>query len=196
MLLVLKAFILLIANMGVGFLWAWLVMAFLFLPKRRLYLFGWPVPFTPGFLWRKKDWLFEQANHYVDDYLRAAMDEGDTESIVCEWENKVWQAGWDKLEALEQHDKIPRQVGQMLRRFIAQLAYEVARQGLRNFIPYLVEHYNARSWLDLACEKLDVGVVMRYANQYVFKYLYYFMLGLCFLIGLFNVIVFLLLQLF
>jgi len=187
---------LLLANAGMGVLWAWLVMAVFFLPRRQWHFFGAPVPFTPGFLWRKKDWLFRQANRYVDDYLNAAMNDDDTESIIAQWEQKVWDAVWGRLETLEHQEKIPAAVGRVLRQVISQVVLEVVRQALRNFIPYLVEYYNARSWLDLAEEKLDVGVILKYANRYVFKYIYLFMLGLCTLIGLFNVIVFLLLQLF
>ncbi|MCD4828348.1 MAG: hypothetical protein K8R90_02815 [Candidatus Cloacimonetes bacterium] len=192
----LKALILLLANIGIGCFYVWLIMAFLFLPRRRLRVFGKLVPFTPGYLWRKKVWLFHLVNRYIDDFLYAAVNEEDTESVVCAWEQRAWKATWERLATLEQSGKIPAPVARGLRRFISQLAYELTRQALRNLVPYLMEHYKARSWLDLAEQKLDVAVVMAYAQRYVFKYLYLFMLALCGLIGLFNVVVYLLLQLF
>jgi len=196
MLIALKALLILLANMGIGCFWAWIVMAFLFLPKKQKRLFGKPVPFTPGLLRRKKIWLVNRAYRYLDDYLNAAMNDADTQSVVARWEQKARAWMEQKLDGLQTTRRLPAAVGRAVGKVLADVVEEIARQLLRDFVPYLVEHYRVRHYIDLADKLVDVEVIYRFANRYVFKYIYFFMLGLCGLIGLFNVIVFLLLQLF
>ncbi len=192
----LKALILLVMNVLAGFLLVQPVRWFLFFPKRQLHFFGKPVPFTPGFLWRKKDWLFQKINYWVNYYLENAANRKDRSSKLWEWEQRIYDETYDKLDGVMRIKYVPTVVKSKIREIIALFIYEFARHFLRSFIPFLVKRYRLTRYIDLIEAKADVAQVMFYFDKYFHRYVTLFMLGLSGLIGLYNFLIYLLLQLF
>ena len=151
------------------------------------------VPFTPGFAFRKKDWLIQKLSSILSDFLRDCRDEKD-ESMISKWELEVFKKTWDKLESIENIKFVPRAVKEKIHYFCSVLVYEIVKQFLRSFIPYLIENYKVSKYIDVLSQKLDMNIICGYFNKYVFKYMMLFSLAIHFLIGLGNMIVFLIIH--
>ncbi len=192
----LKAFILLLMNVLAGFLLVQPVRWFLFFPKKQLHWFGKPVPFTPGFLRRKKTWFFTKVNFWVKYYLENAANRKDRSSKLWEWEHRIYDETYNKLDGVMRMKYLPAPVKEKIREILALFVYEFARHFLRSFVPFLVKKYELTRYIDLIEAKADVDQVMMYFDKYFHRYVTYFMLGLSGLIGLFNFVIYLLLQLF
>jgi len=158
-----------------------------------LYIGGKKVPLTPGFAFHKKDWLIQKLSSILSDFLRDCKEEKD-ESIISKWELEVFKKTWDKLESIENIKFVPRAVKEKIHYFCSVLVYEIVKQFLRSFIPYLIENYKVSKYIDVLSQKLDMNMICGYFNKYVFKYMMLFSLAIHFLIGLGNMIVFLIIH--
>ncbi len=191
-----KAFILLIMNVLAGFVLVQPVRLFIFFPKRQLFFFGKPVPFTPSYIRRKRDWFFERVNYWVTYYLENAANKKDRSSRLYDWEKRVYDETWDKLAGVMNMRYVPVAVKTKIREILALFVFEFARHFLRGFVPFLVKKYNLTSYIDLVAAKADVDMVLHYFDKYFHRYVTWFMVGLGFIIGMFNFVIYLLLQLF
>ncbi len=180
-------------NLFIGFLLVFIIKVFLFIPREKLYIGNKKVPFTPGFAFRKKDWLIQKLSSILSDFLRDCRDEKD-ESMISKWELEVFKKTWDKLESIENIKFVPRAVKEKIHYFCSVLVYEIVKQFLRSFIPYLIENYKVSKYIDVLSQKLDMNIICGYFNKYVFKYMMLFSLAIHFLIGLGNMIVYLIIH--
>lgn len=180
-------------NLFIGFLLVFIIKIFLFIPKKQLYFGGKKIPFTPGFAFRKKVWLIKKLSSLLSDFLRDCRDEKD-ETIISKWELEIFKKTWDKLEGIENIKFVPRVVKEKIHYFCSILVYEIVKQFLRSFIPYLIENYKVSKYIDVLSQKLDMNIIYGYFNKYVFKYMMLVSLAIHFLIGLGNMIVFLIIH--
>ncbi len=189
----LKSLLFLLYNLGWGFLIPFSIKSILFFPSSKWTISGKDVPLTPGLIYRKKIWLINRMHGLLDDYLNACRS-SDRNTKVAQWEQKTFDKAWDVLEFFDRLVLIPRVIRDWLRHFFAMIAYELVKQFLRTFIPYLMERYKVRSYIQLADQKLDVDILKGYYNRYIYKFMLIFFLGLNFLIGLGNMIVYLIIR--
>jgi hypothetical protein len=68
---------------------------------------------------------------------------------------------------------------------------DAARKVLRTVIPKLIEQIQLEHRIDDFDEKFSSKIIRGYYNQYVHKYLIYFVMVINFLIGLSNMILYL-----
>jgi len=73
----------------------------------------------------------------------------------------------------------------------ATIVFEVVKQFLRTFVPYLMEKYEVNKYIELLDKKLDVDIIKEYFNKYVYKYVLMFVLAVHFLIGFGNMLIYL-----
>ena len=66
--LFLKSLLFIVLNVGIGLLLVYFGKWFLFNPRQSKFL-GMRNPLTPGFLVRKRDWVFNKARDLLHDYL-------------------------------------------------------------------------------------------------------------------------------
>ncbi len=187
---IIKPLIFIVVNMLAGFLYIFAIKFFLFIPSREKMINGKRVPFTPAFVYRKKIWLIKKIKKMVNDYIKDTKDDSDG-SCITKWEHKVFHQTWDKITFMENISFIPKSIKNNFRHFIATVVFEVVKQFLRTFIPYLMEKYEVKKYIELLDKKLDVDIIKEYFNRYVYKYILMFVLAIHFLIGFGNMLIYL-----
>lgn len=189
----LKSLIILVYNLAWGFLIPFSIKCFLFFPEHRLFVSGKRIPLTPGFFYRKKERLIHKLNSLLDGYLNACRSD-DTSTKIAYWERQAFNKTWDSMEGIEKARLIPKVIRDWIRHFFAMLVFELVKQFLRSFIPYLMDHYKIKNCLLLVEQKIDMKVIKNYYNKYIYKFMLYFFLGLNLFIGLGNMIIFLIIH--
>ncbi len=189
----LKALSFLVFNLLLGFLFVNLIRALLFSPKKKWYISGKHVPYTPGFLHRKHDQLISIIRGGYRDYLESCKSDS-RDSMISKWENKAFRTAWNKLEMIEGIFFLPGVIKEKIRYFFAMIYYEIVKQFFRSFIPYLMEKYRVEKYVDLFEEQLDMKIIVGYYNRYIHRYLLIFFSAMCFLIGIINMIWFLIIH--
>lgn len=118
----------------------------------------------------------------------------DYESSITGLERKVYNQVLDKFASLKELRYLPPFIIDRVGLLAAQISFEVFRQFIRSFVPFLIEEYKVETYLDLLLQKIDVRVIRNYYLSYVHKYLVYVSASFFFLMGLFNMVVFLIVR--
>jgi uncharacterized membrane protein YheB (UPF0754 family) len=184
-----KALIFIVFNLLSGYLIVFAGKALLFLPRKPKFWNGKQIPFTPGFLYRKKDWLIQKIRKWVDDYLRDTKIET-ADSRISKWEKEAFDKAWAKFEFVEKPKFIPHFIKEQAHYLLSILVYELMKQFLRSFVPFLIKEYKLEKYINLAEMKLDVDILYHFFQKYIYKYLLYFSLAFFFLVGFGNMILY------
>ena len=184
-----KGLIFLIANMLIAYLLVFSAKAILFYPKRKKYWGSKQIPFTPGLMYRKQKWLINKLHSLLEDYLKDCKIYSD-DSRISKWESNVYDKAWQKFDFFEKPRFIPASIKKIMHYYSSLFVMEFVRQFLRNFVPYLMDRYNINKYVDLVDKKLNVDMILDFFNKKIYKYLLMFFVGIALLIGIFNMIIF------
>ncbi|MDP8200791.1 MAG: hypothetical protein P9M11_01465 [Candidatus Tenebribacter burtonii] len=187
---IIKPLIFIVVNMLFGFLYVYAIKIFLFIPSKKKKIFEKHIPFTPAFVYRKKSWLIKKIKTMVNDYINDTKNDAD-DSRIAKWEQKVFQKTWDKITFMDDLKFIPRTIRDNIKYFISTIVFEVVKQFLRTFVPYLMGKYELNKYIELLDKKLEVDIIKEYFNKYIYKYVLMFVLAVHFLIGLGNMLIYL-----
>jgi hypothetical protein len=186
----LKSLLFIVWNIAVGVMLIELIRWFLFNVKSR-FIFGTHIPLTPGFVIAKRDWVFNKARAILHDYLDQADRITDTYGYLAKWEKMIYDAIWEKADFVDNWKFMPNSWKQKIRNKMAQIARDVARKILRQAVPKLIEMLQIENRIDDFDEKISSQIIRQYYNQYVHKYLMLFFLAVNFLVGITNMILYL-----
>lgn len=188
----LKSLIFIAYNIALGMLFLLFLRWFLFNAKERRFL-GIKVPLTPGFLVRKREWLFNKARDILLDYLNQAGREDMESGYLHKWEEQVKDAVWGQTVFIDELPVLPQVLKTKLHSVIASVAKGIASQVLRKAVPHFIEQWRIEHRIDEFDEKFSVEFIYKYFKQYVFKPLVYAFLAINFIIGIENMILYLIL---
>jgi hypothetical protein len=186
----LKSLLFIVWNIAIGVLIIELIRWLLFNQKSR-FIFGIHIPLTPGFIISKRDWVFNKLRAILHDYLDQADKITDTYGYLAKWEKLVYDAIWDKADFVDEWKFLPKSWKQKIKQKLAQISKEIARKILRQVVPKLIEQLQIEHRIDDFDEKISSKVIRQYYNQYVHKYLIYFFMATNFLVGITNMILYL-----
>jgi hypothetical protein len=185
----LKALLFIIFNLISGFLIVFAGKAILFLPRKPKFWRGKQIPLTPGLLYRKKNWLVRKMRKLVIDYLHDIKIES-PDSRVSKWEKEIFDKAWAKFEFVEKPKFVPSFIKEQAHYYLSVMVYELAKQFLRSFVPFLMKEYHLEKYLDIIEMKLDVDIIYHFFQKKIYKYLLYFSLAFFFLVGFGNMILY------
>lgn len=186
----LKSLIFIVWNIALGFAVLASVKWFLFNSKA-LFVFGKKLPFTPGLLVRKRDWVFNKARDILHDYLEQA--ENEKNGYLVKWEKAIFEAVWEKTAFIEEWKYIPRGIKQKLHTTLSTATRDIARNILRKTVPRMIEQYRLELQIEKIDFKLSIEFFYTYFQKYIYKPLWYAFLAVNTLIGILNMILFLIL---
>lgn len=189
----LKSLLFLLINMASGFVLIQTIKLLLFYPDQEKYIFGKKMFLTPGFVYRKKRWLINKLHTLLHDFIYDCEHEQKASKISV-IETRVYERIWNACRFLERIRYIPSGVVNTVRHIIALFGYELVKQFFRRFLPYMITRYNLERYIELVDEKIDVNIIKDFYLRYIHKFLLLFVLVFCFLIGLFNMIIYLIIQ--
>jgi len=180
-------------NALLGYSLIFIIKAFLFLPKNEKHFRGKRIPLTPAYVYRKKNWLIKKLNNLLNEYLEAAKDEQNRNTRIATWENTVFNKISNKLRPIDKWF-LPAFIKEKIKHYLALLCFEIVRQFFRDFIPYLLEKYKAKSYIEKLSDFIDIDLIVEYYDKYIHKWLTIFNLIVFSIYGLFNSIFFLIIK--
>jgi len=186
----LKSLLFIVWNVAVGVMLINLVRWLLF-NKQNRFVFGMHVPLTPGFIVLKRDWLFNKARAILHDYLDQADHAIDNYSYLAKWEQLVYDTVVKKADFVDEWKFLPRIWKKKIKAALAKTAKDIARKVLRKVIPGLIAQLQVEHRIDDFDEQFSSKVLRQYYNQYVHKYMIYFFIAVNVLIGITNMILYL-----
>ena len=102
----------------------------------------------------------------VNDYINDTKNDTDG-SRITKWEHKVFHQTWDKITFMDNLKFIPKSIKNNIKYFFATIVFEVVKQFLRTFVPYLMEKYEVNKYIELLDKKLDVDIIKALLVCYV-----------------------------
>jgi uncharacterized membrane protein YheB (UPF0754 family) len=163
---------------------------FLFNRKPRRFL-GLRIPLTPGLVVRKRDWIFNKARDILHDYLEQAENALNKHGYLAKWEKLVRDAVWEKTAFIDDWKFVPRGLKNKIHEALASAARDIASRVLRKLVPHLIEQWRVEHRIDEFDEQFSIEFIYKYYCKYVYKPLLLGFLALNFLIGLMNMVWFL-----
>ncbi len=189
----LKGLTFILFNALPGFLIPFGLKMLLFHPREKKWLFGKPVPLTPGLAPRYKVQLIDKLEALLSEYLHDCHSE-DPASRISKWEKEAYGKAWDKLALIDKAQILTQHMKDGLRHSLALIVFEAVKQFFRSFVPFLMERYEVEKYIDLVDEKLDLATIETYYRRYIYKYMLYFFLAVSALIGVANMLYYIIIQ--
>ena len=186
----LKGLLFILWNIALGSLLIYSIKWFLFNPKPRKFL-GIRNPLTPGFLVRKRDWLFNKGRDLLHDYLEQASNEAMKNGYLHSWEEQIWKTAWEKTDFVDEWKFMPNSIKNKIHEAIAGLAKSMGSKILRKTVPHFIEQLRLEHKIDELDAQFSIEFIYKYFRQYVYKPLLLAFLAINFIIGLMNMILYL-----
>ncbi|HNV62062.1 MAG TPA: hypothetical protein PLU05_02115 [Candidatus Cloacimonas acidaminovorans] len=186
----LKSLTFILWNIALGTLLVLLLNWLLFNRKAR-YLFGKKIPLTPGFFVAKRDWLFDKVRSILHDYLDQAAHPYLKDGYLYGWIKKVRQYLWEKTSFIDEWRFLPAKLKLLVRNKIVDAFTAIAESILRKTVPRLVEQLQIEHRIDEFDIQFSVDFFYGYFKRYVYKPMLLICAGLNLLIGILNMVWFL-----
>ncbi|MEN6445637.1 MAG: hypothetical protein ABFC98_06275 [Candidatus Cloacimonas sp.] len=159
--------------------------------RQAKYIFGKKIPFTPGFLVAKRDWLFKKVRELVHDYLNQASNPYNKNGYLYGWIEKVRQFIREKTNFVESWVFIPSKLRMLIWDKLTDALTGIVEKLLRKTIPKLVEQLQVEHRIDELDIQLSIDFFYGYFKQYVYKPLLIGFTVLNLIIGILNMVWFL-----
>jgi len=188
--ILLKSLTFILWNIALGTLLVLLLNWLLFNRKAR-YIFGKKIPLTPGFFVAKRDWLFDKVRSILNDYLDQAAHPYIKDGYLYGWIKKVRQYLWEKTSFVEEWHFLPAKLKLLVRNKIVDAFTAIAESILRKTVPRMVERLQIEHRIDEFDIQFSVDFFYSYFKRYVYKPMLLIFAGLNLLIGIMNMVWFL-----
>ncbi|MDD2331721.1 MAG: hypothetical protein PHI68_03600 [Candidatus Cloacimonetes bacterium] len=183
----LKSLTFILWNVALGWVFLYLIKWFLFNPKPRFF-FRSKIPFTPGFIVRKREWAFGYVRDLLHNYIQQAESHNHKDGYIIRWERQVYNFAYDKLKFINRWKLIPLSIREKIRSLLSNLAREIAKNFLRSVVPHLIEKFRLEFYIDKLDVQLGIEIIYYYFKRYIYKPLWYIFLIINALIGINNLI--------
>jgi len=188
--LFLRSLLFIVWNIALGLMVIYFIRWFLFNSKAR-YFFGKRCFLTPGLIVRKREWIFGKARDLLHDYLRQAEDTGMKEGYIFQWEQKVRDFLWEKTSFVDAWPLLSAKMKDSIRRKVVDAFTGIVSKLLRKTVPRFLEQWRIEHRIDDYDFQFSIDFFRKYYNLYVHKYLLYIFLAFNFIIGVENMILYL-----
>ena len=192
MLIFLKSLSFIVWNIALGLALVYMFKLVLFNKKPRYFL-GMRIPLTPGFLVAKREWLFSKARDILHDYLDQAANPMQRDGYLFKWLKQIRLFLWDKTEFVQEWRFLPGKLKESIRNRIVEGFANLAGNLLRKTVPRLIEQLRIEHRIDDYDFQLSIEFFYGYFKRYVYKPMIWAFLVLNFIIGIMNMILYLIL---
>lgn len=186
----LKSLLFIVWNIALGLSLVYLFKWLLFNAKPR-YFFGKRIPLTPGFFVAKREWVFSKALDLLHDYLDQAANPGTRNGYLSKWLGMIRKFLWEKTEFVGEWKFLPGKLKTTIRTKIVDAFANLATNLLRKTVPRMIEQLRVEHRIDELDFQFSVEFFYGYFRKYVYKPLIIAFAALNFLIGIMNMILYL-----
>jgi len=186
----LKSLLFIVWNIALGLSLVFLFKWFLFNAKPR-FIFGKRIPFTPGFFVAKREWLFSKVRDLLHDYLDQAAHLNTGNGYLVKWLGKIRQFLWQKTDFVQEWKFLPNKLKTTIRTKIVDAFANLATNLLRKTVPRLIEQLRIEHRIDEYDFQFSVEFFYGYFRKYVYKPLIIAFAVLNLIIGIMNMLLFL-----
>ncbi len=186
----LKSLSFIVWNIALGLSLVYLIKWLLFNAKAR-YIFGKRILLTPGFLVAKREWLFSKARDILHDYLDQAANPTRNTGYLNKWLNQIKSFLWEKTDFVQQWRILPAKLKDNIRNKIVDAFTSLAANLLRKTIPRMIEQLRIEHRIDDYDFQFSIEFFYGYFRKYVYKPMILAFIALNFIIGVLNMILFL-----
>lgn len=186
----LKSLLFIIYNVAIAYFIVYAIKFVLFRPRKPKLLFGKKMPLTPGLIPKYRNLVMQKIKLTLHDYLQACHNYSQN-NMISDWEDEIYEKVWQRLASLEEIKYLPAFIKKKLRHSIALLVFEITRGFLRSFVPFLIQKLDVKHYITLLDEKISLEILEEYYNKYIYKYMLIVVLSFYFLIGIANMILYL-----
>lgn len=190
MLIFLKSLSFIVWNIALGLSLVYMFKWLLFNSKAR-YIFGKRIPLTPGFLVSKREWLFSKARDVLHDYLEQAGNPMDRNGYLFKWLKQIRTWLWEKTEFVQEWKLLPAKFKESIRHKIVDAFTNLASNLLRKTVPRMIEQLRVEHRIDDYDFQFSIEFFYGYFRRYVYKPLLLAFLAINLLIGISNMILYL-----
>ncbi len=190
--LFLKSLLFIVLNVGTGLLLIYFAKWFLFNPRQRKF-FGVRNPLTPGFLVRKRDWLFNKARDLLHDFLDQAGNTDARSGYLFDLEEQVRHMVWEQTSFVDDWPLLPRGFKEKIRNTASNAVRGIIGKILRKFLPHLLEQMRIEHRIDEYDDQFDLNFFYNYFRKYLYVPLLKIVGGINLVFGIMNMILFLIL---
>lgn len=192
-LFLLKSLIVLGINIGFGYLISYCFHFYFFYP-RKLYLFNrYHFPFSPGLLHRKKKVLIDYLHNKLNEYYNYTKQDYFQKNFLTDFENKIYNEIYPFVSKFLEKEWIPSFLHKKLLDISSNLTWSVIYKITRVVFPKSLHEFQVDQKIDMLDIKLDIYKLRELFEEYVYKYFLYFNLTFFTVVGLMNMIVFMVL---
>jgi hypothetical protein len=192
--LICKSLLVLIVNIGFGYAISY-AFYFLFFYPRNIYFFAkYHFYFSPGIVYKKKEQLLKYLNKWVVDYFECVKQDYRIKNFLTEYENKIFDEIYPFITDFIQNEWIPEFLENKINCTIAKIIKKGIRIFSRDILPQFLEEWGIFTKLDILDLKLDIKKLENLVNKYVYQYFLKFNLFFFTIIGLMNMLLFMILH--
>jgi hypothetical protein len=188
----LKSLLFIVWNISFGLLLIYTIKWFLFNPKPRRFL-GIRNPLTPGFLVRKRDWLFNKARDILHDYLDQAANPSRVNGYLHNLEEQIRDKAREQTSFVDDWYFLPHSLKEKIREGVANAVRGIASKILRKTVPHFIEQWRIECRIDEYDDQFNMEFFYKYFRKYVYVPLLKIVAAINLLIGILNMILFLIL---
>ena len=189
-----KCLVIVLINISLGWLISYLWHFYLFYP-RKIFLFGkYPFFYSPGLLYRGKQKLIKYLHQKLNEYLEYAKSDYGNVNFLTEFEKNAYNEIFPYIKKFINIDWLPSFLTNRINEVLSSILWIVIRHLTRGVIPRIFIELQVECKIDLLDIKLDINMLKKMFEQHIYKYFMWF--NMCFLglVGLINMIVFLILK--
>jgi hypothetical protein len=154
-------------------------------------VFGHPHTLHAWIRSQQTEWVFNKARDILHDYLEQAEDKLRKNGYLAKWERLVRDTVYDKTNFVDEWMFLPRKWKDKIHDLIANSVKDIVSKILRRTVPHFVEQWRIEHRIDEFDEQFNAEFLRKYWRKYVLKYMLYAFLAINFLIGITNLIWFL-----
>ncbi len=186
----LKSLLFPVFNIGLGLFLVNGILVALFYPSKEWKIGSLKIPLTPALIYSQKRRIIAKLYHLLNDFLTNCSN-FNNDNIVSKIEAEVHKMIVEQLKVIDNISYLPELIKEKIKSICSDIIFKIVRYIIRTLIPFLAEQYMVESYIDLLDEAIDVEVLKKYYLEYIHKYLTYAAISIFFLLGLYNMIVYL-----
>jgi len=194
LLFIVKSLIILGVNIAFGYIICIFFHGFFFY-HRKVILFGkYPVPFTPGLVYRKKEQLIHYLYSLIDNYFEYVKRDYRERNTLNEYEHRVYHELFPIITDFCERDWIPGFLEDKLHDFLSRMLWAIIRKFSRSILPTLLREWDIYTKLDIVDLKLDVSKIRQIFDDYFYQYFMWFNIVFFAIVGVLNMVMFMILS--